>query len=191
MKCRDNNKEVILIGGSAGAIDVISQILKKLPRHFTFTLILVVHIGKKNQSLRPYLQQFTCLPILVPLDKEAIKTSTIYLAPANYHLLIEADSTFSLSIDPRVNFSKPSINVLFESAADVYNKKLVAILLSGANNDGCKGLNKIHNLGGYTLVQKPESAEYDMMPSTAIKELSVDKILSIEEIITYLCNLTN
>ena len=119
-------------------------------------------------------------------EKEKIVPAMIYIAPPNYHLLVEDDRTFSLSVDELVNFSRPSIDVLFESAADAYGKRLIGIILTGANSDGSNGLKKIKECGGMAIVQDPESSEADTMPRAAIKATKVDYVLPLEEIGTFL-----
>jgi two-component system, chemotaxis family, protein-glutamate methylesterase/glutaminase len=115
-------------------------------------------------------------------EKEAIRPGFVYFAPANYHLLIETDHTFSLSIDPKVNYSRPSIDVLFESAANVYGPRLIAILLTGANNDGAKGLQLIKEKGGLVIVQDPRSAEFSFMPEAALQVVKPDFVLGLAEL---------
>jgi two-component system chemotaxis response regulator CheB len=111
------------------------------------------------------------------------------LAPANYHLLIEANNTFSLTIDPKVNFCRPAIDVLFETAAGVYRDKLIGVLLTGANSDGARGLQKIKQLGGVTIVEDPQTAEVSAMPMAAIEKFKVDYILPLEKIYAKLSEL--
>jgi two-component system chemotaxis response regulator CheB len=115
-------------------------------------------------------------------DKEKIRKGCVYIAPPDYHLLIEDDRTFSLSVDAPVNYSRPSIDVLFESASDVFSEHIIGIILTGANSDGSLGLKRIKERGGLTIVQSPQSAEYPVMPTAAIAETDVDYVLDIEEI---------
>lgn len=123
-------------------------------------------------------------------EKEEIENGVVYFAPPNYHLLIERDHTFSLSADRRVNFARPSVDVLFESAANAYGSELIGVILTGANNDGARGLKKIKDMGGLTIVQDPASAEARYMPEAAIEEVqTVDYILPLEKIKTILIKL--
>ena len=108
------------------------------------------------------------------------------MAPPNYHLLIEPDQTFTLTIDERVNYARPSIDVLFETAAEVFREHLIGIILTGANNDGSHGLKRIKELGGMAIVQDPETAEVDSMPKAAVAACAVDHVLSLEEISAFL-----
>ena len=115
-------------------------------------------------------------------EKESIQGGTVYIAPPNYHLLIEDDHTFSLSVDNAVNYARPSIDVLFESAADVYGSDLIGVILTGNNDDGSQGLKKIKRNGGLTIVQTPESAEADGMPQAALEAVIPEYMLSLEAI---------
>jgi len=115
-------------------------------------------------------------------EKEAIRPGFVYFAPPNYHLLIETDHTFGLSIDPKVNYSRPSIDVLFENAANVYGPRLISILLTGANNDGAKGLRLIKEKGGLVIVQDPRSAEFPFMPEAALQVVKPDFVLGLAEL---------
>jgi two-component system chemotaxis response regulator CheB len=122
------------------------------------------------------------IPVKEAEAKELIKPGTIYLAPANYHLLIEHDRTFSLCVSEKVRYARPSIDVLFETAADVYRTKLIGIILTGANDDGSRGLRTIREYGGLAIVQDPATAEVGIMPQAALKATAVDYVLSLHEI---------
>ena len=122
-------------------------------------------------------------------EKEKIKAGFVFIAPPDYHLLIENDNTFSLSSDPPVRFSRPSIDVLFESAADVYREKMAAIILTGANSDGAAGIIAVKNNGGLTIVQNPESANFPHMPEASIRTQAVDKVWNLGEIKEFLTGL--
>jgi len=119
-------------------------------------------------------------------EKEAIVPGTVYIAPPDYHMMVETDETISFSADEKVNYSRPSIDVLFEAAADTYGRQLVGIVLTGANNDGAAGLLAIKNAGGFTIVQEPEDAESPAMPIAAIQLAKPHSILSLDEIIKLL-----
>jgi two-component system chemotaxis response regulator CheB len=122
-------------------------------------------------------------------EKENIEYGKVYIAPPNYHLMIEKDKTFSLTIDERVNFARPSIDVLFESAAEAYKDKLIGVVLTGSNNDGTNGIKRIQECGGLTIIQDPETAESSYMPASAIAVIKPDYILSLEDIIQLLIKL--
>ncbi|MBD2705034.1 chemotaxis protein CheB [Spirosoma sp. BT702] len=174
--------QMLMIGGSTGSIEVLLQLLPALKTPLPFALVLVIH--RKNtadSTLVNLLALKTDIPLQEVDDKDAILPGTIYLAPADYHLLIEQDKTFSLDDSEKINYSRPSIDVTFESAADVYGPSLVGILLSGANTDGTAGLNAIKNAGGVTVVQKPETAQVPFMPQQAIEGAPIDWVLDVKE----------
>jgi chemotaxis protein methyltransferase CheR len=161
--------KMVIIGGSAGSIDVIVQILQSLPKNFQVPIVLVIHRMKNTASkLDKMLGKKTGIKhIAEPEDKEPIRPGMVYLAPQNYHLLAEADHTFSLDYSEPVNYSRPSIDLSFESFANLYGKATVAIVLSGANTDGAAGLKKVIACGGMAVIQAPETAEYPAMPKAA------------------------
>lgn len=171
------------MGSSAGGLAVLGQILSVLPPDFPVPLIAVQHLHPRQGAFYlQYLNERTALRVKEADEKEDILGGYVYFAPPNYHLLIEEDETFSLSSDEKVNFSRPSIDVLFESAADAYGSGLAGVILTGANNDGASGLNRIKKKGGLALVQEPESAESPYMPRAALELVEADYILSPEDI---------
>jgi len=179
--------EAIVIGVSSGGLKVMKIMFSLLPKDFSLPIIIVQHIGKYSEnSWIKLLGDKSNLEIKEADEKEEIEKGKVYIAPANYHLLIESDKTFSLTIDERVNFARPSIDVLFESAAEVYQNKLIGIVLTGSNNDGAKGIKRIKECGGLTIVQDPETAESNYMPASAIEAILPDYILPLEEIIKLL-----
>lgn len=176
--------KVIVIGGSAGSLEVILELVKKLPTHSGAVFIIVIHRkNDKDSILENLLSYRTQLTVKEVEDKEPILPNTIYLAPPDYHLLIEDEHNFSLDSSDKVNFSRPSIDVTFESVAEVFTNRVVGILLSGANADGAQGLLRIKELSGYTIVQSPESAEISFMPQQAIYLNAADSIMSTEELV--------
>ena len=148
------------------------------------------HIGahSDNQWIK-FLNDKSNLTINEADEKEEIEKGNIYIAPSNYHLMIERNKTFSLTIDERVNYSRPSIDVLFESAAEAYKNKLIGVILTGSNNDGTKGIKRIKEYGGLIIAQDPETAESSYMPASAIAAIQPDYILSLENIIELLIKL--
>ena len=151
--------EAVVIGASAGALEALSIILPALPVQSALPLMIVVHIPTDKRSVLAEIFQAKCsVPVREAEDKEPISRGTVYFAPAGYHLLIESDRTLSLSIDEPVLYSRPSIDVLFESAADAYGRALIAIVLSGANHDGAAGLKTVIEAGGLGIVQSPDNA---------------------------------
>ncbi|GAB3323276.1 chemotaxis protein CheB [Larkinella ripae] len=182
--------KAVIIGGSAGSIEVLLQLLPALPSALSFALIIVLH--RKNSvdsSLANLLSLKTALPIKEVEDKDPVLTGTIYLAPPDYHLLIEKEEVFSLDDSEKVNYSRPSLDVTFESAADVYGPELVGVLLSGANSDGTAGLNAVKKAGGIIVAQQPESAQSGFMPQQAILHTPIDRVLDVEELSAFLRSL--
>ncbi|MFD2933751.1 chemotaxis protein CheB [Spirosoma flavum] len=179
--------KVVVMGGSTGSIEILLSLLPALPTPLSFALIIVLH--RKNTADSTLANLFslkTTSPLHEVDDKDAIEPGTIYLAPADYHLLIEQGDFFSLDDSEKVNYSRPSIDVTFESAADVYGSSLVGILLSGANSDGTLGLKAVKKAGGLLVVQQPETAQVAFMPQQAILHTPVDHILNIPELIAFI-----
>jgi two-component system chemotaxis response regulator CheB len=170
--------DLLLIGGSAGVLDVLRLILPSLPSSLSVPVVIVVHLPEGSPELLPKVfQSVTRLPMRFAEDKEPLLGGTIYFAPAGYHLLLESNRCCALSIDPPVWFSRPSIDVLFESAADAYADRVLAMLLTGASSDGASGLQSIHAAGGITVVQTPQSAEVGTMPAAALARFAPDFVL--------------
>lgn len=174
----------IIVGGSAGALQVIRTLLGVLTSDLTIPLIMVLHLPpRSNTGLRDVLQVGAQLPVRQIEDKDAIDGGVVYFAPPDYHLFVERGllgehgAHFALSVDAAVHFSRPSIDVLFESAADVYGGELLAMLLSGASIDGAAGLRTVHERGGLTVVQEPQSAEASTMPQSALSLFTPDYLL--------------
>jgi two-component system chemotaxis response regulator CheB len=184
------NIEAIVLGGSAGALNALASILPALPPGFSIPMALVLHVARGRPSYLSELLGAKCaLPVKGAADKEPISPATIYLAPPNYHLLIGKNRCFSLSIGDPVNYSCPAIDVLFESAADTYGSALAGILLSGANEDGARGLAYIKKAGGTTLVQSPENAFSRRMPEAGLRLAHPDYVLPFTEIAAFLARL--
>lgn len=184
--------EAIVIGVSAGGMNALSAVLPRLPDDFALPIIIVQHMDPNSRDyLSDHLDRKCNIQVKEAEDKESVINGVAYVAPANYHLLVEEDRTLSLSVDDLVNYSRPSIDIMFETAADVYKKKLVGVVLTGANADGSKGLAKIKTLGGLAIVQDPATAHVDYMPKAAIASTKVDHILPLEEIASLLMELSN
>lgn len=179
--------QAIVIGASAGALDALSAILPALPESFRLPVIVVVHVPPDKRSVLAELFQAKCrLSVREAEDKEPIVGGTVYFAPPDYHLLIETDRYLSLSSDEPVLFSRPSIDVLFESAADAYGPALMAIVLTGANQDGAKGMRAVVEAGGTAIVQDPKGAFATAMPEAAIEMCPAASVLSLSAIAAYL-----
>lgn len=182
--------EAIAIGASAGCMDALSQILPALPADYPVPVLVVVHLPPDRDSMMASLLQEKCaVKICEASDKEPLLSGTVYLTPPDYHMLVEADRTLSLSNEEEVLFSRPSIDVTFESAADIFEKKLLGIVLTGGNNDGAKGLKTIIAGGGRGIVQDPDTAFSSIMPDYAIIACPSADIMSLEAIAKYLQNL--
>lgn len=181
---------VVIIGGSSGSIEVLLELLPGLHSPMSATLIIVVHRGSAAEStLTELLAYRTPIPLREVDEKEPVEAGVIYLAPADYHLLIEADHIFSLDFSEKVNYTRPAIDVTFESAAAVYGPHLTGILLSGANSDGTNGLLAIQQAGGRALVQRPETARVDIMPRQAIRQHAFDQLVDVSEMVAYINSL--
>ena len=181
--------EAIVIGVSSGGMKALKFIFSRMPEDFNTPIIIVQHISRHsdNQWIN-LLNDKSNLHIKEADEKEKIEKGNVYIAPPNYHLLIERNKTFSLTIDERVSFARPSIDVLFESAAEAYKNKLIGVVLTGSNADGSAGLKRIKEYGGLTIVQDPETADSSYMPASAIAAIQTDYILSLEDIIELLIN---
>ncbi|HJX53495.1 MAG TPA: chemotaxis protein CheB [Polyangia bacterium] len=175
--------EVVLVGGSAGAIEVVAHLLGALPVDFATPIVVLIHLPRKRPSALAAALGGKCrLALREPLDKEPLAASTIYLAPPNYHLLIDPGPSFALSVDEPVSFSRPSIDVLFHSAADVLGPRCAAIIVSGANPDGARGLRAIQEAGGLVAIQDPDDAAQSAMPRAALALCPDAHVLSAKEI---------
>lgn len=177
--------EIVVIGASFGGLAALQVVLPALARDFPLPIVVVQHRGKDMDNLCEFLGRHSALPLSEPNDKDAIMPGHVYLAPRDYHLLVERDG-FALSTEAPVGFARPSVNVLFESAADVYRERVVGVILTGANTDGARGLAKIKSSGGMAVAENPASAVAHGMPAAAIAATSVDAILPLREIAPFL-----
>jgi two-component system, chemotaxis family, protein-glutamate methylesterase/glutaminase len=181
--------QAVVLGASAGATDALNRLLPRLVGNAV--VIVVVHLPPRQKSLLPELFAQSCrLDVREPLDKERVGGGVIWFAPPDYHLLIERNRCFAFSLDPPLKYSRPSIDVLFESAADVYGGSLAGVVLTGANDDGASGAQAIRRAGGLVIVQDPASALAQEMPRAAIALADPQFIGSLEEIANLLSTLT-
>ncbi|QBE64029.1 chemotaxis protein CheB [Pseudoduganella lutea] len=173
----------IVIGASAGGVNALIEILPGLPRAFPYPVLTVLHVmrARQNQLVEVFSQRLA-LRVEEAVDKGEPVAGTLYFAPADYHLSIEADRVFSLSLEPPVHFARPAIDITMETAADVYGPELVGILLTGANHDGAAGLAAIGRAGGLTVVQDPAEAQVSVMPNEAIRLRAPDLVLPLRDI---------
>lgn len=184
--------ETIVIGVSAGGFEALKIVLSQLPNGFVIPIIIVQHRARGTDDfLCKYLAGFCSLQVKEAEEKESVSAGYVYVAPPDYHLLVEMDRTLSLSVDPPVNYSRPSIDVLFETAAEVYKERLIGVVMTGANNDGSMGLEKIKRSGGLTVVQDPKTAAVSQMPLGAIAAASPDHVLPLAGIGRFLAGLMN
>jgi two-component system chemotaxis response regulator CheB len=182
--------DAIVIGASAGAIQALSRILPALPADYPLPVLVVVHVpADRSDLLAPLLQAKCRVVVKEAEDKELIRPGFVYFGPSDYHLLVEADRTVSLSADEPVLYSRPSIDVLFESAADAYGAGLVGVILTGANEDGAAGLRAIAAAGGVALVEDPATAFAAAMPNAALELCVQARPLPLDAIATYLVGL--
>ena len=182
--------KALVIGGSAGSLEVLLKILPNLSTELSFPIIIVVHRKQGTDFLlADLLSSKTKLDVKEVEEKEEIRPKTIYIAPSDYHLLIEKHFTFSLDYSEKVNFSRPSIDVTFQSAAEVYTNKLACLLLSGSNADGVIGLKAVKVHEGLALAQDPTTASIGYMPEQAILRVKIDQILKTEEMADYINSL--
>jgi two-component system chemotaxis response regulator CheB len=182
--------KALVIGGSAGSFPLVIQILSSLPANFPLPIFLCLHRLKHIRT--GYLEALSLkskITIVEPHDKQTIKPGIAYLAPSNYHMLIELGNTISLSTDEMVKYSRPSIDLTFETAGYVYKDKMVGIMLSGANTDGAEGMRKSIDRGAYAVAQNPEEATIRTMPDAAINAAKMDQILPIDAICKFINDL--
>lgn len=173
--------ELVVVGASSGGLEVLITLLQNLPPEYVIPTVAVLHQRANRASGVPaMLANYTHLSVVEPDDKQKIESGYFYIAPPNYHLLVERERIFSLSLDAPVQFCRPSIDVLFETAAEAYGSNLVGCVLTGANSDGALGAKSIKKRGGKILVQNPEQASVPTMPLAAMQTAKVDAVLNIE-----------
>jgi two-component system chemotaxis response regulator CheB len=190
---------MVVVGASLGGLQALQLVLAALPPHFRAPMAIVQHRSKSNDSRLCNLLQAVCpLPVTEAEDKEPLRPGRVYLAPADYHLLVEVasapaqalgppaqgrhDAHLALSTEAPVNYSRPSIDVLFESAADVYGPALVAVVLTGSSEDGARGAERVGQRGGTVLIQDPASAQSAIMPAAAAARTAATRTYSLEEV---------
>lgn len=183
MKEKIHNTELIVIGGSAGSLQVIMEMIKKVDENLGFPILLVVHRKAHSTSILPtLLQQFTSMQVVEIEDKTDVQENKIYIVPADYHLLFESKNTVSLDSSEKMNYSRPSIDVTFKSAAETFGENVIGVLLSGANADGVEGLKYIKKNNGKVWIQNPESAEVDYMPKQAVEHVDYDLLIESKDL---------
>jgi two-component system, chemotaxis family, protein-glutamate methylesterase/glutaminase len=175
--------EAVVIGASAGGVQALCEVLPALPAGLKAAVFAVLHLPRDRPSLLVEVFSRKCaLSVCEAEDKEPVAPGTVYFAPANYHLLIDPGPQLALSADELVHHSRPSIDVLFESAAEVYRDRLLGIILTGASEDGAAGLEAVHDAGGLTVIQEPQTAQSSLMVLSALQRRSPDLVLSLAQI---------
>jgi two-component system chemotaxis response regulator CheB len=179
--------KAVVIGSSAGGLFALGAILEKLPANYPLAVIVVQHRSRDaNVLFEEMLQQKCKIKVKQADEKEKIAPGTVYIAPPNYHLLVELNETFSLSAGETVKYSRPSIDILFETAAEAFGSNLIGIIMTGSNSDGANGLQAISRFGGITIAQDPEEAQYAAMPLAAIEIGAAKKVMKLHDIAGFL-----
>ncbi len=177
----------VVIGASAGGVQALLALLPALPADFPWPIFIVLHVpADRSNVLAPLFEAQCGLEVKEAEDKETARPGVVYFAPSDYHLLVEENGDLALSSDEAINYSRPSIDVLFESAADAYGEGLIGVILTGANNDGAAGLKAVHAAGGVALVQDPAAAYARTMPQAARQACNAALVLSLDRIADYL-----
>jgi len=182
--------KVVIIGGSAGSLEVLMKVLPRLTPISKFAVVFVLHRkSAEDSTLEELIAMKTVIPVKQVEDKTPLLPGFIYVAPSDYHLLFETHHQLSLDTSEKINYSRPSIDVSFESAAEVYGPQLTGILLSGANSDGTNGLKVIKQQGGTVVIQDPATAEMPYMPRTALENVTPDFVLGVEDLLQFINNI--
>lgn len=182
--------KAVVIGVSTGGVAALKLVLGALPADFPLPISVATHISPDaDDGLALLLNTLCAIRVKEADDYERLAPATVYLAPADYHLLVERDGTLSLSVDERVNFARPSIDILFETAAIAFGSGLIGVIMTGAGFDGSKGLKKIKELGGVTIVQDPDDAEADPMPRSALAVVKADHVVPLKDVAPLLSTL--
>lgn len=183
--------QAVVVGVSEGALNALKTLLEPLPKTFPLPIMIVCHLSPGSRSLLAELLNKDCA-LKVREAEETImpQPGEVWLAPPNYHLMIEADGSLSLSVDERCSYARPSIDVLFETAAWAHGENLIGIILTGANRDGSRGLGEVKKQGGLCIVQEPQTAQMPTMPEAAIKTVAVDHVLPLAEISNFLLHIS-
>jgi two-component system chemotaxis response regulator CheB len=184
--------KIVVIGVSAGGVEALKKLLPELPADFPVPIAIVQHLHPEQGGyMIDYFDRICKMKVSEAVDKVPVEKGNIYFAPPDYHLLIEEDMTFSLSVDEKVCYCRPSIDVLFKSAADVYDDEVLGIILTGANSDGTDGIEYIKSKGGMTIAQEPGTAYSPIMPQCAIDSGKIDKVLPLNKIFNILIEINS
>lgn len=183
-------EKIIIIGGSAGSFKIVAQILASIHSNYRFPIIICTHrLRNLRSNFTEVLSINSKIRVKEVFDKEKISGSTAYIAPSNYHLLVEFGHHFCLSDEEGVNHSRPSIDITMDTVAEVFKERAIGILLSGANADGAEGMRKIKEMGGITIIQDPDTAEIKTMPESCLQLFSPDHIMDTDSIINFMLDI--
>jgi two-component system, chemotaxis family, protein-glutamate methylesterase/glutaminase len=180
--------EIVVVGTSWGGLAAVREIVHALPADFGMATVIVQHRHRDSEMLARVVQRYTALRVCEVDDKQPIEPGGIFLAPPNYHMLVER-GYFALSVDAPVRYSRPSIDVTMSTAADAYGHRVVGVVLTGANADGAEGLRRIADGGGLPVVQTPESAEVSIMPAAALDAVPTARVFPLDKIAPFLAAL--
>lgn len=184
--------DIVVIGGSAGSLSVLLQILPDLQGSFSFPILTVLHRkAYPDSNMTELFRHYTQQEVFEVEDKTTLVKGAIYIAPPDYHVLFEDRETLSLDFSERINYSRPAIDVAFDSASEVFEERTTGILLSGANGDGAEGLRRIKERNGTAIIQDPDTAEVDYMPRYAMTKVAADYILPPLRIAAHINNIAN
>jgi two-component system chemotaxis response regulator CheB len=179
--------KAVVIGVSAGGLEALTLLLPTFKKDFPLPIFVVQHVGDDASGfLCSHLAARCQLKVIEPDDKQPIKPGVIYIAPSGYHMIVDSPQTISLSVDPRVNYSRPSIDLLFQSAAEAFQESLIGVVLTGANSDGTEGIKLIKKKQGLTIAQDPLTAEVAVMPQSAIDSGCIDRVLPLNEMAEFI-----
>jgi len=177
--------DAVTIGASAGGVEALSELLPRLPADLRASIVVVLHLPRERPSMLAEVFARRCaLAVREAHDKDALRPGTVYFAPPDYHVLFDRGPQIALSTEALVQYSRPSIDVAFESAAELFRERLLAMVLTGANEDGAKGLRTVQECGGTTIVQSPQTAKSSLMPASALRSVRADHVLPLEDIAT-------
>jgi two-component system chemotaxis response regulator CheB len=187
---RNRRFKAVVVGVSSGGVEALKVLLKGLPRQFSLPVLIVAHISPEaDNGLALLLDDLSAILVKEADELEAVKAGTVYIAPPNYHLQVERDATLSLSVDAPVRFARPSVDVLFESAANAFGPALIGVVMTGAGSDGSNGLKRVKESGGVAVVQDPDDAEVDSMPRSAIEAITPDHVVPLVQLAPLLLKL--
>lgn len=178
-----NDIDIVVIGSSSGGISALEKLLKAFDNKLDVTIVIAQHMSPDSgDSIKKLLKKYSTIELKEPIDKEELQSGCIYIAPADYHLLIERAGYFAVNLGPKVNFCRPSVDLLFETAAEAFPERVLGVVLTGANGDGTEGCRHIKKFNGLVVAQNPDEAQINVMPLSVINAGLADYVLSLKEI---------